>query len=165
MSNSEDELENILEQSINEAWEGRKLWLDLAERYKLGDGDYVVLMPSDDRDCNYYSLLYLDEFLNRIRGKRAYILTWDDCVKRNAAHFSDRIGEVIDFPRRSAELLMRFYSLYSFTDKLIIASLDEPDGRSGRKLIGRKGLTVEEIVAIGIYGLRKLDRQPDREFN
>ena len=43
-----------------------------------------------------------------------------------------------------------------FTNKLIIVSLDEPQGRNGTNLIGTKGVTEEEIVAIGILGLKYL---------
>ncbi len=46
---------------------------------------------------------------------------------------------------------MKFYSLYMFTDRLVIASLDEPDGRNGERMVGKKGITVGEIFPIGVY--------------
>ena len=48
---------------------------------------------------------------------------------------------------------MDYYTLQMFTDKLVIASLEEPEGRSGGNLIGVKHITEEEAVAIGILGL------------
>lgn len=164
MSGNNDDLKEILEKDIEKAYKGRQLWIELRDKHQWGDGDYVILMPSDDKECNYYSLLYLNSFINQNKGQRAYLLTCDEGVKRNAARFSDKICDIIDFSRESAECLMKFYSLYTFTDKLIIASLNEPEGRSGLRLIGKKGLSVEEIVAIGIYGLRKFEKQADIEY-
>lgn len=38
-------------------------------------------------------------------------------------------------------------------DRLIIASLDEPYGRFGSRLLGLNGLTEEELFVIGVYSL------------
>ena len=38
-----------------------------------------------------------------------------------------------------------------FDSRFIVASLDEPNGRNGSVLIGKKGTTLEEIFVVGVY--------------
>lgn len=147
-------LKNILR-----AYKGRKIWLQLIKEYGLGEKDYVILMPSTDRDYNYYSLLYLDKFLKRVSSNRAIILTFDENVIKSAYLFSENIEIKKGFTREQAELLMKCYCMYMFTDKLIICSLEEPEGRNGKQLVGKKNMSLEEVIAICIYGFKKFEKQ------
>jgi hypothetical protein len=54
-------------------------------------------------------------------------------------------------PRKKAEELMQFYCLYNFDRRFFCASLDEPYGRNGSRIIGARGITAEEIFVIGVY--------------
>lgn len=152
------QLKQKLNESIEKAYNGRKLWLDIFEKYKLSDRDYVILMPSLNSEYNYYALLHLDEFVRKVKAEKIIILTYDDRVQSTGKLFTNRIHDICYFSRENMELLMKFYCLYMFTDKLIIVSLEEPEGRSGKQLIGKKGITLEEIIAIGIYGLEKCEK-------
>jgi len=111
----------------------------------------VVLIPGDDREICYYSLLYLDQMLDKRSFDNAIILTRDPAVMTVASIFSKRILKVIHFGRKRAEALMQFYCLYEFNKKFICASIDEPTGRNGTILVGKKGTTKEEIFVIGVY--------------
>lgn len=155
---------NIVLKNIIKAYKGRKIWIKLLKSYGLTDKHYVVLMPSLNRDYNYYALLYLDKFLEKENAEGALILTYDENVKKCARMFSGKIIDVADFSREKAELLMKFYCLYQFTYRLIIASLEEPEGRDGLNLVGKKGITIEEIIAVGLYGLNREDRAAPPEY-
>ncbi|AGF58317.1 hypothetical protein B0P06_003368 [Clostridium saccharoperbutylacetonicum] len=159
------EIRQILEQNINKAQEGRNLWIEICNKYKLGDEDYVILMPSLNAEYNYYALLHLSEFIDRVRAEKIIILTYDENVKKIGKMFSNKICDIYDFSREEAEYLMKFYCLYMFTDKLIIISLEEPEGRNGRQLIGKKGITLEELIAIGIYGLKECKKIIPPNYN
>lgn len=139
---------------IKEAEKGREIWLDLIERHNIKDGDYVILFPSSYDEWAYYGALYIDDFLEFKASDRAVCLCHDSEIKAYVQ--KNHRAEVLDFPRKSAEKLIAFYSLYMFTDSLIIISPDEPAGRSGRDIVGVKGVTVEDVVAIGIYGLKNI---------
>lgn len=152
------DIDKILGENIKLASLGRSLWISFIENYKLGDRDFVLLMPSANRDYNYYSLLYINQFIQEKKADKVYILTFDEKVKKSYHLFSDKT-EVVHFSREDARKLMKFYSLYMFTDKLIIASLDEPEGRTGIQLIGKKGITLEEIIAVGVFGLREFRKE------
>ena len=121
----------------------------------------VILLPGEDKEISYLSLLYLDQMLENRKHDNAIILTHDQVVITAAPLFSDRILKVKHFSRKKAEALMQFYCLYEFNKKFICASLDEPHGRNGSVLIGKRGTTKEEIFVIGVYRLYPVER-PDK---
>ena len=98
----------------------------------------VILLPDCNRETNHLALLYLDDMLKPL--------------------FSQNILRVISFNRKKAEHLMQFYCLYEFDKRFTVASLDEPNGRNGSKLIGKRGTTVEEIFVIGVYQVYPFQR-------
>lgn len=120
----------------------------------------VVLLPGDDKEVSYYSLLYLNRMLDKRGYDNAIILTHESATIKAAPLFSDRILAIKRFSRRKAVALMQFYCLYDFNKQFICASLDEPYGRNGSALIGKKGTTKEEVFVMGIYKL-KLDSRPE----
>ncbi len=111
----------------------------------------VILLPSRERETNLLALLYLDKMLQSRQHTNAVILTHDPAVVKSAELFSKNILRVIPFSREKAEHLMQFYCLYEFDKRFTVASLDEPRGRNGSALIGKKGTTKEEIFVIGVY--------------
>ena len=99
------------------------------------------------------------------RYKNAVLLTHDPAVKKCAGLFSRNILRVVDFGRQKAEHLMRFYCLYEFDKRFICASLDEPTGRNGSALIGKRGTTVEEVFVIGVYRVYPFERPEPPKYD
>lgn len=117
------------------------------------DQTAVVLIPGYDSEVSYMALAYLDDLLQSRNYKNAIVLTHDKAVEKSASLFSRNILQVRRITRKNAEDLMQFYCLYDFDKRFICASIDEPNGRNGDKLIGKKGTTKEEVFVIGIYRL------------
>lgn len=122
------------------------------------------MLPSCDREINHLALLYLNSMLKNRKHDNAIILTHDPEVIKAAHLYSDRILRVMPFSRKKAELIMQFYCLYEFNRKFIVASLDEPYGRNGSALIGKKGTTKEEIFVIGVYRVYPFERPDEPEY-
>ena len=55
---------------------------------------------------------------------------------------------------RQIDALIAFYELYSFTDRLLIVSLTKPFGNGLQRLVGRRGVTKEDVVCLGCLRLR-----------
>lgn len=146
-------VEKKLKKSLFQCKCGYFVWHQLIRKHPEIQNTAVVLMPSCDDLCNYYAMLYINQFLEVTNRENAVILTYDKQVIENADKFSANIIAVIPFSRKKAELLMKYTSLYEFDSRLVVASLDEPTGRNGKNLVGIKGLTEEEIFAIGVYRL------------
>jgi hypothetical protein len=88
--------------------------------------DYVLVLPDGDSRVNNY-----------IRSAFG-------------AKLGNRCGVVVE--GQEAEDLLALYSLYAFTDKLIIGSLDLPPGRRLRNLLQSGIATEEELIDDVILG-------------
>ncbi|MCL2698895.1 MAG: hypothetical protein FWE68_01135 [Defluviitaleaceae bacterium] len=149
-------VEKSVVKSIEQAKRGRELWLELVKRHNIANGDYVILFPATsamDDEWNRYGALYLDAFLDANNSNRALALCCDEktaaCVTRHS-----KKAEPIAVSREDSENLTALYNLYMFTNNLIIFSPDEPTGRRGSAIAGKKEITFEEVAAIGVYGLK-----------
>ncbi len=140
------------------AYKGWWQWHKVIKGKDVEDNTAVILMPSHDIEINHLALLYLDAMLKSRKYKNAVILTDDPAVIKSASLFSKNILRVMEFSRKRAEHLMQFYSLYEFDKRFIVASLDEPNGRNGSSIIGKRGTTVEEIFVIGVYRVYPFSR-------
>jgi len=139
---------------IEEAEKGRQSWLNLVEKYEIKNHDQVILFPSAYDDWTYFGALYIDDFLYSRDSTRAIVLCHDEKIKDCVQRFSTN-SEVIHFTRKDAEKLLALYSLYLFTDNLTILSPTEPTGRNGNSFAGTRGVTIEEVVAVTLYRLKK----------
>ncbi|WP_019153829.1 hypothetical protein [Robertmurraya massiliosenegalensis] len=153
------ELKTVLQEKLNFAYEGRNLWIELMKNVNFGVNDYVILMPSDDKEVNYYTLLYLNQFAEVKNVEKIYLVTFDKNIMKSYSLFINKPTQCINLSRENIEKLMNFYNLYMFTDKLIIASLDELKGRTAKNLVDKKGITLEEIISIGILQNRKFIKE------
>lgn len=149
-------IESIREK-VENARQGREIWLSIEKECALTEDSYVILFPQKDTLCNSYVLKHLSEFAHRAKAGKIVLLSYDEKVLDADAAV---LGEAADtelicrfFSREAAEKVMDYYMLQMFTDKLVIAALDEPEGRNGRNVIGINGITEEEAVAVGILGL------------
>jgi hypothetical protein len=145
------EVKRQLYKNLIAAYRGWWQWHKIVKSKGILPNTAVVLLPSCDRVTNLLALLYLDAMLEYRKQQNAIILTHDKAVIASASLFSNKILRVIPFSRKKAEDLMQFYSLYEFDKRFIVASFDEPNGRNGSSLIGKRGTTKEEIFVIGIY--------------
>ena len=73
-------------------------------------------------------------------------------VSENTGLYKD-IADVVSLSQEQIEMLIQFYQLYEFAPNIVIASLKCPAGRMGEKLIGKKGLTADEVVRGIVYSL------------
>ena len=147
------DMREILEKKVRQAEKAQRQWNYLLKRTQLEDKDYVILFPENDMECNYYGMLYLDTFLQRANGKKAVILANNAYVIDNIASLSSRIKEIILYEKEQVEGLLAWYELCRFDDRFIVVSLDKPYCRKAKGLIGVKGTTIEQLVAIGIYSI------------
>jgi hypothetical protein len=167
------EVRRQLYKNLCKAYRGWWYWHCTLKKYKKQNiaQSAVVLLPGSDERDNYLTLLYLDRMLKQHKFAKALILTHSDVVKANAGLFSGNILDIVDCPRKKAEELMQFYCLYNFDKRFFCASLDEPYGRNGSRMIGAKGISPEEIFAIGVYRIYPYIKQeppkpkPPQEFS
>lgn len=150
----------LIEAKIKRAEQGREIWLNLKRECELTENTFVILFPQEDTACNAYVMKYLEDFAVRTNADRLVLLAYDKEVldlengvgSAWQTSFKNKVKTRF-VSREDALQIMDYYTLQMFTDRLIIASLDEPEGRNGSNIIGINDITEEEAVAIGILGL------------
>ena len=148
--------DKLLNERRSQAEKGRSFWLELVKEYQIATKEYVLLLPSDTPEYHEPALKHLEDFLVKKGADRAIVLyvgEMPDAVEyeKKISAYSSYITDVKKIRREDYENLVRFYCLYEFTDRLVIASLEEPDGRLGKNMVGKKGLTLEDVVKVTLY--------------
>lgn len=139
------------------ALKGWEEWHRIIKKYELKKPEFtstaVVLLPKDDLENSYFALLYLDRMLRRRDMKSAVVLTVDPLICNAAKLLSSKLRGVEVISEEGVDALLQYYALCFFDPRFIAASLTEPSGRNGKDLEGVNGITIEELVAIGVYGI------------
>lgn len=156
-------LKRQLNSNLKIALKGCYYWHSIC-RTKGFNNTAVVLIPDEDKEISYYALLYLDNMLEVHHFDNAIILTIDSVAAKAAPLFSKRILSIKVVSRKESESLIKLYSLIKIDDKFFCVSLDKPEGRKGSVLIGQKGVTKEELLAIGIYNIYPIVRPKQNEY-
>lgn len=169
-----EDLDLSFEKAMDEAALGKKTWISLTERYGLGKKGVVLLLPAKTPDYHEASVELLPEYMKKtgvltaviILEKKGSVPKWlDALIKSGLIKMPE--GEVKEgnderesegiflhfLAKEEMESLIRFYSFYEFTDRLIIGSLEIPSGRQGAAMIGKKGLTLKEAVGAMLYDI------------
>lgn len=127
-------------------------WYRLCKETGADSYTALILIPSD-LVIAHYALLYLERFLTVHSYKNAVVVSTDMRILQRTKEFSGRILSVRRISERQESDLIQFMCLYKADKRLICASLDIPKGRNGSRLVGKKGVSMEEVFAVGVYGL------------
>ncbi len=119
------------EEQIRKAVNGKEYWEHI---YK--GTEYILLLPEMNENLNYICKCAFQELLK----------------------FNDSTGKILSvsdgtISETDAEALISLYSLYCFTDRLIIGSLDRPYGRRINNLLMIEGMTLEKAVRAVLFRL------------
>jgi hypothetical protein len=134
------------------AYRGSRLWAGIKRKYKVDQGVYVLVMPEDDAELNAAALGHIEDL---IADRRAHgIVLVGDCSLSHPMERSPGIVGTESWTGRQIDALIAFYELGSFTDRLLIASLTKPFGNGLHRLLGRQGVTKEDLVCLGCLRLR-----------
>ena len=152
-----------LRQKLIKSFKGWLYWHRLVKSHNL-ENSKVILFPSDNKDEIYFSLLYLNQFIEKSGSKSALILSINDIDKSIIELFTDKIIDVIKISDYQLENIIQLYSLFEFDSRFIVASLTLPQGRNVKNLIGKNNITIEDIIAIGIYHLEDYKKETSPKY-
>lgn len=161
------QVRRLLYRNLFEAYKGWWYWRGILKKYKKTDikNTAIVLLPNAEKADNYLALRYLEQMLDQHGFTKAIILTHDERVQKLHHLFTDKITAVEFCPRKKAEQLIHFYCLYHIDPRFFCASINEPQGRNGSKLIGVRDLTHEEIFAVGIYKIHPFEQLQPPDYS
>lgn len=148
-----------LNHALNLADSGRSIWRSFVEKMKVKNNEFVILIPQSNHEFLYYSLLYLKPFC-RTTGQKVHIITSEEIISKSIAYFNVDVATITIISEEDCQAIISFYSLYMFTDKLIILSPSQPKGRTGLKLVLNGLINIEEFISVGIYHNGQFVREP-----
>jgi hypothetical protein len=134
---------------IYAAYWGSRLWAGLERKYEVDQGAYVVLMPEDDAQLNAVALGHIEELVADRRA-RGVVLVHSGAAPQHSAG----ILGTESWTERRIDALIAYYELHNFSDRLLIVSLTKPFGNGLHHLLGRQGVTKEDLVCLGCFRLR-----------
>jgi hypothetical protein len=137
---------------IYAAYRGSRLWAALERKYNVGQGLYVLLLPEDDAELNAAALGHIEDLVADRRARGVVVV--GDRASSSVSGESDAIVGTESWTAGQIDALIAFYELCSITDRLLIVSLTKPFGNSLYRLVGRHGVSKEDLVSLGCLRLR-----------
>jgi len=136
---------------------GRRLWLKVKRKYNVEkSGAYVIMMPDADREFNQAALRNIDRYLDYHKGNMAVILTTDEWTAKSAISFSERIAAAEQITEHDRYYLHHYYQYhdYFFSERFIVASLEDSRGKRLALVENLNGITKEDIACLGLFVIR-----------
>lgn len=152
---------------------GRKIWNVYKNKYNIRKENlYLVLLPTDNNELNLIFFKYIEKCFEP--HKKIIILAYDSKIKKISFLFEKRNEIVVEtVSKKLCEELIFYYTFIPFYNRFYLISLTEPNERKCDYLIGKKGITAEELIAVGIMGydigkyhkMKKYIQNPSYEGN
>ena len=150
----------IIKNAVN-VLRGRRIWRKIRKENGIcEDREKVILFPDNDHELNYAGLLYLASYLktqkDTFRKNKINIISSDRILLKSSVFFN-HYCKPIYLDNDKISLLLKYVSVFPTYRPLIIISLREPFGRKCDNLVGADDITIDDLVAIGIYRIRVAD--------
>lgn len=155
-------MRSIIKERFLEAKKGKKFFLSIAKK-QLKQIDkktaYIFFFEKDD-ELNHFGLLYLNDFLDFSSYDSAIIISSDTTILDTAKKYCTKIDNLVKASEKEILDTISYFVFRNTKSDCYFISLDRPYGRRGSNILGKNGLTKEQIVGIGIYHIipfRKID--------
>ena len=164
-------MKNILFNVLGQAVKGRALWKKIIAKNNINlEKDFVILVSKEEQQCSYYTLLYLNKIIEWLelrknelekhnipvirRNERFLVLTDDPDVLKYAKKISRRVTYVEFMKCEELDNIIKYYSIYPYTDRLLIGMYKDIPGRRGCEALLASKISIEELVANGIFDMK-----------
>lgn len=140
----------LFQQKKEQIIRGRNLWTRLGEKYRSIQKKYVFLFPEEASESAPHILCCLPEFIRKKDIDLFYVLyCGQESVRKSEA--LDGAGCVkIEVSDQEIEDILAYYMFEEFSEKIVVAGFDFPDGRNGSQIIGVRSITAQEVISLGI---------------
>lgn len=138
-----------------------KFWMELQKKYDINNRDLILLMASNDTEINYYSVLFLNALKNEKNYDRLFIMADNENMEMFAKMHATVPFEFIKCTHEQSCDLRWMYSIYRFTDQLLINSFEYAADTDAMGLIGHRGLSKKDIVAIAFLKMEKVPAEDE----
>lgn len=141
---------------------GYQKWLGLYEQESISPAHHICLLPHYDQLFSYYSVIYLNEFINK--SNEPVIVITDNSITKQALLYLNPTINIIRMSNEEIINLLQVYYLYQFRDRLNIFSPVIPESRTSYNLVKHGFLSTEEYISIGILKNKNFIRAAQPEY-
>ena len=147
-----------LEECLEMAEEGRKLWISYDEKYKFSNKRMAFLMPSEGKNYHQEILDNMEEYI-QVKALTNVIFLVEETETMNLVHkWKKQKEQVCDvtmeqIARADIEKLYKLNAMYIFSRYLIIDAFEKVQDMDAYNLAGIHGITKRDIVRVAMLGL------------
>lgn len=140
-----------LVQNIETAKMGKKVWENWIKEMKISKEDCVLVFPHTDRTFNEIFIRYLMVFKEK-RNYKGAVLIFSEKNEEAKGLLDDIKDRSFIVSEKQIESVIKLFGLYEFSNRLIVCSLDKPDGRMGKRMLEKDmDYSLEEIIRVGVF--------------
>ena len=158
--NGKSEAGKALSEAGREAFRGWRVWRRIVRRMKAAGGyepeAAVVIAVPEDPDGELLAALHLPG-IGKTTGHKVFFCSANPAMEKALPVFL-KDGVFILASADDLRALMCLWQLVKIRDRVVFASLFLPFGRIGERMVGVKGITEDEVFALGVCGIWQYER-------
>lgn len=143
---------NNFKMAEKKAREGVKIMSDLESKYLQND-QLMLILPSQSKEEDKFALKYLPDYMKKNKLKKCVIITVNSEIKTRIDKVKDLVENVVVIRENELQCLAKLYGMYIPYKSMVWGCIEYIDGRRGSKILGKKNITVEDLIRYGVYNL------------
>ena len=128
---------------------GKITWDMLCRIHSNAECFFILNNTPENADVTHIALKHYDNYIKKNKISKVAIIY---SRKSGQLKLPENI-EAVSLSKLSLSALFDYYSLCDISKKAVFCDLAQIKGRDGMELDGVKGITIEQIVKIGILNL------------
>ena len=150
-------MDHTFEANILKLKEAAEFWGNLIRSQDINHADMVIVLASDDEEINYYTVYFLKALKCEKNLERIFILASHKKFEDFSLKYATEPFKFILATEDEINKLSMLYSIYRFSDQILINTFKNTADTDGMRLLGCNGLSKKDIAAIAFL---KLERVP-----
>lgn len=132
-------------------------WIRFRMKYRVGYDKVVIALSGENRKLDYYTMVYLENYVKRKFASGAVILFNDRETKKMIDSFVFSFPvEIVFCPPDKMKRLYDYYSFEKFFDNIVFTYVSKPKDNLLGRLLKETEVNEQDAVCLGLYHLRKV---------
>lgn len=131
------------------AMKGYILWKTIEKKYTLTDK--FIFFPEANNEYNYWGVKLLPEYMKKNHVQNITVLI----TKENMSAEFEENERIKKLYLQSTDMnnMLAFYALWDMSSKWTVVSTKNPYDTGAERLIGKKNVSIKDIVEYDVYQL------------